>query len=168
MGFLLVPDTDVCFRRFIPLSSLSPSALFKSIPVPSRLYSPNRTEEKPLSGLRISIPDVVTLKGAHTTMSSRAWTALYPPFIGKTAPYVQTLLDLGAVIVGKTKISPLATGQQWVDIQAPWNPAGDGYQDPSGSSAGAAVAAAAYAWLDVSAGEDCRLISSPRIHVAGR
>ncbi|KAF4120638.1 Asp-tRNAAsn/Glu-tRNAGln amidotransferase A subunit or related amidase [Geosmithia morbida] len=153
-NFGVIPEDPMNIKQFIPLSSLSLNGLFKSIPVPSRLYSPTPSKEKPLSGQRFSIPDVMILKGVQTTVSSRAWTALYPPLIGKTASYAQKLIDLGAVIVGKTKISQFASGQQWVDVKAPWNPAGDGYQDPSGSSAGAAMAAAAYGWLETAVGED--------------
>lgn len=41
-----------------------------------------------------------------------------------------------------------------VDYLAPFNPRGDGYQQPSSSSTGSAVACAAYTWLDFSVGTD--------------
>lgn len=41
-----------------------------------------------------------------------------------------------------------------VDYLAPFNPRGDGYQQPSSSSTGSAVACAAYPWLDFTVGTD--------------
>ncbi|TCD63124.1 hypothetical protein EIP91_005996 [Steccherinum ochraceum] len=79
-------------------------------------------------------------------------------FIYGTAPAVQRLLDGGMVLVGKTKSSQFANGEQatedWVDQHAPYNPRGDGYQDGSASSTGSATALAAYPWLDHSIGSD--------------
>ena len=40
------------------------------------------------------------------------------------------------------------------DYLAPFNPRGDGYQSPSSSSSGSAVASAAYPWLDFTIGTD--------------
>ena len=40
------------------------------------------------------------------------------------------------------------------DYLAPFNPRGDGYQSPSSSSTGSAVASAAYPWLDFTIGTD--------------
>lgn len=147
--FELIP-----IARFRALNALSLGGVFKSIPVPSRLYHRQPTTAKPLSGIRISISDVVTLHGTQTTLSSRAWTALNPLPATSSADYVNRLLDLGAVIVGKTKVSQFAAGGEWVDVQAPWNPRADQYQDPSTSSAGAAAAAAGYPWLQHVIGED--------------
>jgi Asp-tRNA(Asn)/Glu-tRNA(Gln) amidotransferase A subunit family amidase len=95
----------------------------------------------------------MNLRGVRTTLSSRAWTSLYAA-ARTTADYAQKLMDLGAVIVGKTKVSQFASGEKWVDAQAPWNPRADQYQDPSGSSAGAGVALAGYEWLEYAVGED--------------
>jgi hypothetical protein len=139
-------------RRFRALNALSPNGLTKSIPVPSRLYHPLPTPEKPLSRLRLAISDAIPVRGIETTLSSRAWTSLYGSGASTTGKYVQHLLDLGAVVVGKTKDSPFGTGEEWVDTPSPWNPRGDGYQDAAGSSAGAAVALAAYEWLDHAVG----------------
>lgn len=104
--------------------------------------------------MRISITDAASLLGTRTTLSSRAWTALYPEPATSSADYVSHLLELGAVIVGKTKVSQLLAGGEWVDVPAPWNPRADQYQDPAGSSAGAGAAAAGYGWLEHSVGED--------------
>ncbi|KPI40773.1 Amidase 1 [Cyphellophora attinorum] len=75
-----------------------------------------------------------------------------------TAPAIQKLIDAGAVIVGKNKLSEFAFAGQsivdHVDYLMPFNPRGDGYQSASDSSGGSAVAAASYAWLDASIGSD--------------
>lgn len=42
----------------------------------------------------------------------------------------------------------------WVDQFSPFNPRGDGYNDPSTSSAGSGAAAGAYDWVDVTIGSD--------------
>ncbi|KAJ5480157.1 hypothetical protein N7530_005666 [Penicillium desertorum] len=90
-------------------------------------------------------------------MMSRAYTELYPPQ-EKSASYVQKLIDQGAIIVGKTKMTQFASSDeptdQWVDFHCPINPRGDEYQSPSGSSSGSAVALAGYSWLDSSIGGD--------------
>lgn len=140
--------------RFRALNALSPGGVFKSIPVPSRLYYRAPSKKKPLSGMRISISDAVSLYGTRSTLSSRAWTALYPDPAENSAEYVTRLLDHGAIIVGKTKVSQLLAGSEWVDVPAPWNPRADQYQDPSASSAGAAAAVAGYSWLEHAIGED--------------
>jgi Asp-tRNA(Asn)/Glu-tRNA(Gln) amidotransferase A subunit family amidase len=141
-------------HRFRALNALSPGGVFKSIPVPSRLYHRHPSPEKPLSGVRLSISDTVSLQGTQTTLSSRAWTALHPDPATSSAEYARRLIELGAVIVGKTKISQFAAGGEWVDASAPWNPRADQYQRPSISSAGAAVAVAGYEWLQHAIGED--------------
>lgn len=69
------------------------------IGVPSRLYY-KKTVEKPLAGVRVSVKDLYDLKGTKTSMGSRAWLEMYPAATS-TAPSVQRLIDLGAVIIGK-------------------------------------------------------------------
>jgi Asp-tRNA(Asn)/Glu-tRNA(Gln) amidotransferase A subunit family amidase len=131
--------------------------------VPSRLYS-SITKENPLAGARISIKDNYDLKGIRTTMMNRAYNELYPPR-PSTADYVTKLIDLGAVIVGKTKMSAFASAEeptdQWIDYHCPFNPRGDKYQTPSCSSTGADASLAGYPWLDHSIGSDSRLLSDP-------
>ncbi|KAF2787306.1 amidase signature enzyme [Melanomma pulvis-pyrius CBS 109.77] len=41
-----------------------------------------------------------------------------------------------------------------VDYQVPFNPRGDGYQSPAGSSSGSAAGLASYGWLDFTIGSD--------------
>lgn len=56
------------------------------------------------------------------------------------------------------KPSQFANGEtataDWVDYHSPFNPRGDGYQDPSSSSSGAGASIASYEWLDLAVGSD--------------
>ncbi|KAJ3457158.1 hypothetical protein MRS44_014299 [Fusarium solani] len=111
----------------------------------------------PLAGVRLGVKDVFDIQGLKTSNGNRAWYHLYPA-ANRAAPAVQNLLDAGAAIVGKMKTSQFANGESatadWVDYHAPFNPRGDGYQDPSSSSAGPAAGVAAYPWLDIALGSD--------------
>lgn len=112
-----------------------------SVAVPSRLYHP-RTDDKPLGGMRLGVKDIYDIKGLKTSNGNRAWYHLYPS-ANETAIAVQKLVDAGAIIVGKMKTSQFANGEtataDWIDVLAPFNPRGDGYEDPSSSSAGPAA-----------------------------
>lgn len=127
-----------------------------AVAVPSRLYY-TKTAEKPLAGVRLGIKDIFDIAGVRTSNGNRAWYHLYPP-ANETALVVQRLVDAGAVIVGKMKTSQFANGERptadWVDQLSPFNPRGDGYQDPGSSSSGPAAGAAAYDWLDLTLGSD--------------
>ncbi len=131
-------------------------ALWRQVAVPSRLYTP-QSAEQPLGGRRISIKDNFKIAGIKTTQSNRAFVELYGPET-ETAEFVVHLIQLGAVVVGKTKMCAFASSEeatdQWIDFHAPFNPRGDGYQSPSGSTTGGAAALAAYPWLDYSVGTD--------------
>lgn len=128
--------------------------------MPSRLYN-KRTPSKPLAGLQFSIKDNFRLSGMMSTQSNPAWCELHD---GKPenemAAYVKTLIDLGAVFAGKTTMCSFAPSEEatdeWIDFHAPFNPRGDGYQSPSGSTTGGATGLAAYDWLDYSVGTDSR------------
>lgn len=166
----LYPDTQGSFvtslfpslrgaHEFHPLD-VRLGGIWPAVAVPSRLYS-KRTPSKPLAGLRFSIKDNFKLSGIMTTQSNRAWCELYD---GKpeneTAAYVKTLIDLGAVFVGKTIMCSFASSEeatdQWIDFHPPFNPRSDGHQSPSGSTTGGATGLAAYDWLDYSIGTDSR------------
>lgn len=126
------------------------------IPVSSRLFFPDPTPSNPLSGKRFAVKDIFDIRGVVTTASCKAYEACHNEAV-KTASIIQKLLDLGAVVVGKTKTAQLASGlaaKDWVDDLCPFNPRGDGYQEPDCSSSGSAVAVAAYDWLDFSVGSD--------------
>ncbi|KAI0776279.1 amidase signature enzyme [Trametes elegans] len=131
-------------------------AATETIGVPSRLYF-TPTPEKPLAGYRLAVKDIYDVQGLRTGCGNRAFFELYPPK-ERTAPAIQRLLDGGMVLVGKAKTSQFANGEtatgDWVDLHAPYNPRGDGYQDGSSSSTGPGTAAAAYLWLDFAVGSD--------------
>ncbi|CAG9984813.1 unnamed protein product [Clonostachys byssicola] len=151
-----VPDGNDGFRSLdaAAYGEEFPGAL--TVAVPSRLYY-SKTDEKPFSGIRIAVKDIIDLKGLKTGASSRAFTALYP-VKEETAETVQHLLDLGFVIVGKLKSTQFADSEwptcDYVDYHGPFNPRGDGYLTPSGSSSGSASAVATYPWLDFALGTD--------------
>jgi Asp-tRNA(Asn)/Glu-tRNA(Gln) amidotransferase A subunit family amidase len=127
-----------------------------AVAVPSRLYYA-KTADKPLAGVRLGVKDIFDIAGIRTSNGNRAWYRLYPP-ANETALIVQKLIDGGAIIVGKMKTSQFANGEaptaDWVDYHSPFNPRGDGYQDPSSSSSGPGAGAAAYDWLDLTLGSD--------------
>ena len=138
------------------LESLSEDGIWRNVAVPSRLYA-RPSPEKPLAGARLGVKDIFRVKGVKTTMMSRAYTMLYGPD-EESAHFVRKLIDLGAVLVGKTKMTAFASAErptdQWVDFHCSFNPRGDGYQSPDGSSVGAATSLAGYSWLDYSIGGD--------------
>ena len=126
------------------------------IAVPSRLYY-KKTAEKPLAGIRLGVKDIFDVRGVKTGNGNRAWYHFYPTAKSTALP-VQRLIDAGAIVVGKMKTSQFAhmeySTADWVDYHAPFNPRGDGNQDPNGSSAGPGVGIASYPWLDVAIGTD--------------
>ncbi|KAB8070965.1 amidase signature domain-containing protein, partial [Aspergillus leporis] len=128
----------------------------KDVAVPSRLYY-TQTPQKPLAGLRLGVKDIFHVQGLKTSGGSRSYYYLYGTQ-NVTAASIQRLLDLGAVFIGKTGTVQFANGDRptadWVDFHCPFNPRGDGYQSPSGSSSGSGAAIAAYDWLDLAVGSD--------------
>lgn len=150
-------DWQLTIDSFDTLNLVDDDGIWRNIAVPSRLYA-TYSPDRPLAGARLSLKDIFRLKGVKTTMMSRAFTALYEPE-SENAAYVTKLLSLGAIIVGKTKMTQFASSDeptdQWIDFHCPFNPRGDMYQSPSGSSSGAAAALAGYPWLDFSIAGDC-------------
>ncbi|CAI7644129.1 unnamed protein product [Penicillium manginii] len=148
-----VDGTDA--YEVLPVKDTNPLGSI-SIAVPSRLYF-KPTPEHPLAGYRVAVKDQYAIKGLITTFGSRSYAMTYPPS-NATSEVIQNLIDLGAIIVGKTKLSlfasPLFTVAQWPDYSLPFNPRGDSYLIPGASSAGSGAAMAAYGWLDYSIGED--------------
>ncbi|KAF8172427.1 amidase signature domain-containing protein [Mycena galopus ATCC 62051] len=141
---------------FQPLSAQIPGSASLTVGVPSRLYF-TKTAEKPLAGVRIGIKDIYQLAGVKNSNGNRAWYNLYS-VNEVTGTAVQRLIDAGAQIVGSQKPSQFANGEEatadWVDYHSPFNPRGDGYQDPSSSSSGGGASIASYEWLDVALGSD--------------
>lgn len=141
---------------YTSLPAVTENVMAKSIAVPSRLYY-KATKEQPLAGLRFGVKDIFHVKGVGTSGGNRAYFYHYGTQ-NNTAPAVQRLIDLGAVLVGKMGTVQFANGDKptadWVDLHAPFNPRGDGYQDPSGSSTGPGAGIGAYEWLDLAMGSD--------------
>ncbi|KAI9646388.1 hypothetical protein NHQ30_004380 [Ciborinia camelliae] len=141
---------------FSILSASIPGVQSSTIGVPSRLYY-TKTAKQPLAGVRIGVKDIYDVAGIKTGNGNRAYYYLYPP-ANVTGPAVQSLIDAGAVIVGKMKTSQFANGESptadWVDYHCPFNPRGDGYQSPSSSSSGPGAGIGAYDWLDLGIGSD--------------
>lgn len=139
-----------------PLRAAGHSAGGLTIAVPSRLYF-TATKDKPLAGLRIAVKDLYDLKGMKTSGGNRALFEISQPKT-ETAVSVQKLIDAGAIIVGKNKLSEFAFAGPFVpehiDYLLPFNPRGDGYNSPGDSSGGSAACIAAYDWLDASMGSD--------------
>ena len=127
-----------------------------TVGVPSRLYY-TKTAEKPLAGVRLGIKDIYDVAGIKTSDGNRAWYNFHPAPNVSAVP-VQRLIDAGAIIVGKMKTSQFANGEEatedWVDYHSPFNPRGDGYQDPSSSSSGPGAGIGSYPWLDIALGSD--------------
>lgn len=98
------------------------------------------------------------IKGLRKTACCKAYYDISTP-AKTTAPMIQLLIDHGAVIVGTSRLSSLVSREEpseSFDYDAPFNPRGDGYQSPAGSSSGSAAAIAAYDWLDFGIGTDCK------------
>lgn len=130
--------------------------------VPHRYRGQAQTHRR-LSGYTFAVKDTIDVQGMTTTAGSRAYAALRGDAT-RHASCVQKLLDQGATLLGKTKTASLGDGDtttaDWVEYACPWNPRGDGYLIPSGSSTGSACAVASYAWLDFAIGTDSELIST--------
>ncbi|KAH6724627.1 peptidoglutaminase-asparaginase [Leptodontidium sp. MPI-SDFR-AT-0119] len=164
-AFRVYADNFVAFNQacisdeadgFLALPATTENVMTKSVAVPSRLYY-TVTEDQPLAGLRLGVKDIYHVKGLRTSGGSRSYYYLYGTQ-NVTAPSVQRLIDQGAVLVGKTGTVQFANGDSptadWVDLHCPFNPRGDGYQAPSGSSSGSGAAMGAYSWLDITVGSD--------------
>ncbi|KAH7262788.1 hypothetical protein BKA59DRAFT_505813 [Fusarium tricinctum] len=164
-AYRLYVDTDQSFIQSTyqdpsgthhPLRAAALSAGGLTVAVPSRLYfTPSKA--KPLAGLRIAVKDLYDLKDVKTSGGNRALYEM-SKVKTKTAVCVQTLIDAGAVVIGKNKLSEFAFAGPYVtehiDYLLPFNPRGDGYNSPGDSSGGSAASVASYDWLDASMGSD--------------
>ncbi|KAE9367964.1 hypothetical protein N431DRAFT_471346 [Stipitochalara longipes BDJ] len=101
------------------------------IPFQSKLYySLMDTEQYPLAGLRFVCKYLFEIKGLVIRGGSREMLRLYPDPRNETAPSIQALIHLGAVLVGMSKLTTFAYGAyayQTMDFQYSWNPRGDGF-----------------------------------------
>lgn len=117
------------------------------VAVPSRLQS---------RYLRIAVKDLFRVHGLKTSLCNSSYYQLSSP-ASKSASAVQKLVSQGHHILGLTKLSSMIAREEpsdAVDFQTSFNPRGDGYQSPAGSSSGSAAAVASYEWLDCALGTD--------------
>lgn len=130
-----------------------------SVIVPSRSKA-SPSLARPLEGLRFAVKDIYRIEGLKNTLCSRAYYDIDEP-AENTAPMIQLLIDSGAYLVGLNKLACLIAREEpseCVDYQAPFNPRGDGYQSPAGSSNGSAAAIASYDFLDFTIGSDSKYV----------
>ena len=103
--------------------------------------------------------DNFAMKGIRRSLCNRAYYDS-KALLDSTADLLKRLLALGLEIVDMTHTSTFAIIEhptQSVDgYEVPFNPRGDGYQIPAGSSDGSATAVAAYEWLDLAVGTDSK------------
>jgi len=95
----------------------------------------------PLHGIPITVKDLVHSRGVRTTSGSKIFAELVPE---ADAPCLRSLLDAGAVLLGKTNLHELAYGVTNVNphygaARNPW----DTERVSGGSSGGSAVSLAA-------------------------
>ncbi len=114
--------------------------------------------------------DNFRLAGTKSAVGNRSFLATYDED-QETAAFVKRLIDLGAVIVGKTKMTAFASGEKpidWFDFQCPFNPRGDAHLEPGASSTGSAAATAAYPWIDICIGTDSMYLFASEMICSGR
>ena len=107
----------------------------------------------PLAGLTFAVKDIYDVAGVKTGFGNPDWLRTHAP-AARTAPAVQTLLDAGARLVGKTHTEEMAwslTGEN-AHYGTPINVAAPG-RVPGGSSSGSAAAVAA-GLVDFALGSD--------------
>ena len=126
------------------------------IATPSRTLSLQSSPQKPLMGVRIAVKDNFRMRGLKTSLCNRAYLDIDEP-AETTATVVKALSQAGAQVLGITKLSSFISREEpseATDFQTAFNPRGDSYQSPGGSSSGSAVAIAAYEWVDFAIGTD--------------
>ncbi|KAK4139938.1 amidase signature domain-containing protein [Dichotomopilus funicola] len=143
-------------NRYGNLNAAAFGASSLCVAVPSKLKL-SKSEQEPLAGMRVAVKDLFHLKGVHTGCGNRAYRSLRTPS-EISSNTVQSVIDLGVIIVGKTKTVEFSGSQEvigdWSDYFYPLNVRGDGYIAATGSSTGSASSLAAYPWLDIKLGTD--------------
>lgn len=96
----------------------------------------------PLHGIPVAVKDIADIEGEVTGFGSRCYSDR--PAC-RSASFVASLVEAGAVIVGKTQTVEFAYGSWGTNygLGTPVNPAVEGHASPGGSSSGSAVAVAA-------------------------
>lgn len=159
-------ETDCTKGAYVPLHVPGEEPQTFCIAVPSRRQTwSSLNMPSALAGKRVLIKDIFDMHGLRVSACNRAYLDMSFPNL-PTAPMIGRLTEAGAVLVGKAKLSSMISREEpWetLDYNAPYNPRGDGYQSPAGSSSGSAAAIAAYEWLDYAVGSDCRLASNARM-----
>lgn len=120
---------------------------------PHGLIERRRSATGPLAGLRFALKDAFDLAGVATGAGSPEWLATHA-VPDRSAPIVDTLLDAGATLAGKTTMDELAwslIGEN-AHYGTPVNVAAPGHV-PGGSSSGSAAVVAA-GIVDFSIGSD--------------
>ncbi|KAI1327018.1 amidase signature enzyme [Xylariaceae sp. FL0255] len=106
--------------------------------------------------LRIAVKDLYQVQGMKTSLNNIAYYD-YSDEATSSAAVVESLVRDGAHILGLTKLSSMIAREEpmdAIDFSTAFNPRGDGYQSPAGSSSGSAAAVASYPWLDCALGSD--------------
>jgi hypothetical protein len=103
------------------------------IPEPSRLSAKRVSSYKPLRGLHFATKDLIDIAGLKTSLGSRSHYDFVSPS-QNTAEVVERLISLSKVLIGKTKNTQFANGedpQEWIDYACPWNPRGTDIRTPT-------------------------------------
>ncbi|KAI0445859.1 amidase signature domain-containing protein [Xylaria telfairii] len=106
--------------------------------------------------LRIAVKDLYRVKGLKTSLNNLSFYDTSDE-AASSAAVVESLVRDGAIVLGLTKLSSMIAREEpmdAVDFPTAFNPRGDGYQSPAGSSSGSAAAVASYPWLDCALGSD--------------
>lgn len=107
-----------------------------------------------LSGLNLGVKDLFHVAGIPTTAGNPDWLASHPQPAEHTAPCVESLLQAGATLIGKTLTDELAYSLEGINKHygTPINPQAP-ERIPGGSSSGSAVAVANDS-IDIGLGTD--------------
>ena len=118
--FALIPDLQEAFMNgfttnddgsYSYINIWEPAQYGLMVPVPSRLYSRLLDKSRyPLAGYRFAVKDLMPVRGIVTSGGSRAMLRVYNTPAAVTAPAIEQLVDLGATLVGKTKLTVFAFG----------------------------------------------------------
>ena len=156
----MIAQILTCSYSFQIVSEPDNNRYGDAIAVPSRMAR-TKSPAEPLSGWRIALEDTFDLEGVQTSMCTKAALELYLP-ASHSADAIATVVEKGATILGKTKLSMLLSEEEPIEAvgyETPCNPRGDRHQRSGGSSSGSTVAVAAYDWIDIGIGIDSEMLS---------